>query len=235
MDLHVHTCLSPCGDTGMVPTRIVKRALDAGLDVVAICDHNAVANVSSVQKAGNRKGLIVWGGIEITSREEIHVLALFDTVADLTFMNDLVKDHLTGFNDSRVFGEQWIVDSNDHIIGIDDRLLIGATELSIDRIVEATHDFNGVAIASHIDRESYSLIGQLGFIPAGLDLDAVEISPNGNRRNYESYSLPIVESSDAHFVEDIGIKATRARLSRASIEELRIALHDAVEGRFVFQ
>jgi hypothetical protein len=182
MDLHIHTCLSPCGESDMVPTRIVSRARQLGLDAIAVCDHNASENVHPVRAAGLAQGLAVFMGMEVTSREEIHVLALFGEDRGLELMQKLVESNLHGVNDEELFGPQYIVDERDYVSGVCERLLIGATDLSVEAVVEGIHRFGGLAVASHVDRGVYSVISQLGFIPPGLALDAIELSPEGGER-----------------------------------------------------
>ena len=176
VDLHLHTCLSPCAELEMVPTAIVRQAKSMELDMVAICDHNSVANAAAVARAGAREDLAVIPGVEIASREEVHILGLFGPGRDLCALQALIDDHLPGENDQEAFGLQVVVDEWDQPRALSEKLLIGATELTLEQVVETIHGFGGLAIAAHIDRESFGLIGQLGFIPPGLELDAVEVS-----------------------------------------------------------
>jgi PHP family Zn ribbon phosphoesterase len=234
-DLHIHTCLSPCADLTMLPTAIVKQAKLQNLDIVGICDHNSAENVTAVKKAGEREGLQVLGGLEITSREEVHTLAFFDDDTTLREMQNIIYKNLSGENDEDFFGEQVIVDEYDRPIDLNSKLLIGATSLPVDEIVKLIHGLGGLAIASHIDRESFSIIGQLGFIPEQLPLDALELSPNyesSKIANYESYGFPLVTSSDAHFLSDIGKNITTFFLNAPSFSEVAMAIH-GIEGRKV--
>jgi predicted metal-dependent phosphoesterase TrpH/anti-sigma regulatory factor (Ser/Thr protein kinase) len=221
-DLHLHTCLSPCAEPEMVPTAIVEQAGRIGLDMIAICDHNSAENVSAVVKAGTREGLTVIGGIEITSREEVHILGLIGAEEPLMDLQHLIYENLPGENDAGAFGPQTVVDEWDREIGTNSRLLIGATSLTVEQIVEAIHERGGLAIASHVDRERFSLIGQLGFIPENLELDAVEVSPRATDR--KGYDYPVVSSSDAHFLSDIGKSTTVFAVEYASFNEIRKAL-----------
>ena len=230
-DLHLHTCLSPCGDGEMRATAIVKRAGQVGLDMIGICDHNSAENVSAVMKAGVREGLAVIPGIEVTSREEVHILGLFRAERDLMHLQDMVYENLPGENDEQAFGPQLVVDEWDRVVGTNRKLLIGATTLTVEQIVEAIHRHRGLTIASHIDRERFSLIGQLGFIPKGLELDAVEVSrPSSAKRDYD---YPMVTSSDAHFLEDIGKNPTCFVVEELSFDEIEKALHCEGQRRIV--
>ncbi len=235
MDLHIHTCLSPCAQSDMLPTTIIKQARDKNVDVVGICDHNSAENVLAVRKAGEKEGVQVLGGMEISSSEEVHILAFFDDDGALLEMQNIVYENLFGENDEKYFGEQLIVDEYDKIIGSTNKLLIGSTSLGIDRIVELVHSLGGLAVASHVDRDSFSIIAQLGFIPKELPLDALELSWRcelSEVNNYESYGLPLVKSSDAHFLSDIGKAVTTFSLSAPSFSEVVMAFQN-VEGRAV--
>ena len=235
MDLHIHTCLSPCAQSDMLPTTIIKQARDKNVDVVGICDHNSAENVLAVRKAGEKEGVQVLGGMEISSSEEVHILAFFDDDGALLEMQNIVYENLFGENDEKYFGEQLIVDEYDKIIGSTNKLLIGSTSLGIDRIVELVHSLGGLAVASHVDRDSFSIIAQLGFIPKELPLDALELSWRcelSEVNNYESYGLPLVKSSDAHFLSDIGKAVTTFSLSAPSFSEVVMAFQN-VEGRTV--
>ncbi len=234
-DLHIHTCLSPCASNEMLPTVIVEEAKKRNLDLIGICDHNSVENVEAVKKAGEKQGLAVVGGVEITSREEVHILGLFDNEKALWDIQDIIYRSLPGKNDRNAFGEQLIVDEKDKITDINERLLIGATELSVEEIVAAVHDLRGLAIAAHIDRESFSILGQLGIIPPALALDALELSAmaTGNREKFrQEYDFPFVTFSDAHYVNDIGRSCTCFFMEKVNIEEERKALQGE-DGRKV--
>jgi PHP family Zn ribbon phosphoesterase len=227
-DFHVHTCLSPCADLDMYPRAVVAMSLARRLDIVAICDHNSSENVQYVIKCAEGTGLTVLPGMEIMSSEEVHVLALFDKREDLFDLQELVYRHLPGKNDEDAFGCQAIVNEHDEVEGLSEKLLIGATTLPLQRIVSEIRGLGGLAIAAHIDRESFGILGQLGFIPDGLALDALEISRRtglveARRRYPELARFPMVESSDSHIITDIGKGITRALLQEATTSELRMA------------
>ena len=236
-DLHIHTCLSPCGDMDMTPAMIVEKARSKGLDVIGICDHNSSENVVAVKKAGEKYNLKVLGGMEVTSKEEVHILALFDKDKDLLKLQEIVYENLKGKNDEEFFGYQLIVDEQGEIIDLNKKLLIGATDLTVDRIVELIHSLNGLAIASHVDRERFSLIGQLGFVPEGLELDGLELSPRYMSENKKldfplASGLPLVTFSDAHFPDDIGKTSTTFLLDDITVSELKKALKNK-DGRSI--
>lgn len=228
-DLHVHTCLSPCGEEEMTPRRIVCRAKEVGLDVIAICDHNSTRNVDAVRTAGRDVGLTVLGGIEVASQEEIHVLGLFDREEALREMQKLIDDNLCGENNPELFGPQCVCDEQDAVVGRETKLLIGATRLTVDEVVDSIHRLGGLAVASHVDRESFSLLSQFGAIPATLGVDAVEISSRcsvarARVRFPQIRGYAAVRSSDAHRLEELGTASTTFSGDSPSVTELRKAL-----------
>jgi len=236
-DLHVHTCLSPCADLGMYPSAVVEKAIAENLDIIAICDHNASENVEFVVRCAEGKPLTVFPGMEITSSEEVHLLALFDTLDGLMKVQDVVYGNLSGTNREEVFGCQAIVNDLDEVEGFNDKFLLGATRLPLTGIVELIHQHDGLVIASHVDRESYSVISQLGFVDPDIELDALEITRQTGiaaaRSKYPELSkYSFVESSDAHFLDDIGQGFTTIFLERGTVAELRMAFKRQ-SGRYI--
>ena len=226
MDLHVHTCLSPCAESEMAPMAIIAGASELGLDAIAICDHNSAENVAAVRKAGQKQGICVIGGMEVSSVEEVHILTLFDEDEALFEMQKIVYDHLFGVNDEKYFGEQLLVDEDDNVTGSTTKLLIGSTTLAVDEIVETTHKLGGLAIASHVDREAFGMLGQLGFIPEGLKLDALELSARCKDEDVDDYrrcGFELVRSSDAHYPWDIGKVCTTFTLESLELSEMSMA------------
>ncbi|NIM13940.1 MAG: PHP domain-containing protein [Candidatus Aminicenantes bacterium] len=225
-DLHIHTCLSPCADLDMSPKYIIKEAEKKGIDIVGICDHNSCENVPAVGRHAENQGgdVNVIGGLEITSNEEVHILALFADEERLFSMQKIVYDNLQGINNEKRFGEQVVVNENDEVMGFNKKLLIGTTELSIEDIVNLIHELDGLAIASHIDRETYSIIHQLGFIPQRIQLDAVEVSTPNKIKDFKDISLPVITSSDAHAIKHIGRSFTWFFMEEPNLEEIRKSL-----------
>jgi len=220
-DLHIHSCLSPCADRAMVPSAVIAVAAERGLDMIAICDHNSAENAAPFRRVGEAAGIVVIDGMEIMSREEVHLLALFPDDASAAAMQDEVHAHLPGENDPEFFGEQWIVDDEDRLVGESPRLLIGATEFTLDEIVDRVHRHGGLVIASHIERPSYSLLGQLGFVPPDLDLDGLETCADAETAGAD---LPFVRSSDAHRLDEIGTGRTEFLLEEGTLAEIALAL-----------
>jgi len=238
-DLHIHTCLSPCADLDMHPQALVKKISEAKLDLVAICDHNSSENVQFVIKAAQGTALKILPGMEVTTSEEVHILAIFDSLDTLSVFQNLVYQHLAGENDERRFGIQVIVNENGEVEGLNNKLLIGATDLSLDSLINDIHRLDGLAVAAHINRESFSILGQLGFIDEKIKFDALEITPAiGIKRAREKYrelhNFSFIVSSDAHFLKDIGTATTKVVLQEPSVAELKMAFARQ-NGRYVLE
>jgi 3',5'-nucleoside bisphosphate phosphatase len=229
-DLHVHTCLSPCSGLDMSPREVVNAAIRQGIELIGVCDHNSAENVLAVKKAGARNGIMVLGGMEVASSEEAHILVFFDDDDDLLKFQEYIYEHLAGRNDEHSFGLQVIADDEDGVTGFCDRLLIAATSLPAEQIAAAARKAAGesLVIAAHVDRESFSIIGQLGFIPPGLDLDAVEVSArvtagDARERFPDCKKYPVVTGSDAHGPGDIGKRFTWLTVEDGTITEIKKA------------
>ncbi|MEJ2695229.1 MAG: PHP domain-containing protein [Candidatus Sulfobium sp.] len=229
-DLHIHTCLSPCAGLSMTPRAIVERAASLGINILAICDHNSAENAEVTKHLAKKKGINVVPGMEITSMEEVHILGLFGAVEDAEAMQTVVYENLqAGENDDERFGMQVVANEADEVVAFNRRLLIGATGLPVDRVVDLIHSFSGLAIASHIDREGFGIIGQLGFVPAGIEFDGLEISPritmSDAAKTFSDYlHIPWVTSSDAHEIEDIGRRTTGLLMYHSTFDEIRLAM-----------
>lgn len=232
-DLHVHTCLSPCADLKMSPKAIAEQAKTKEIDILGICDHNSAENVPAMIKAARKFKIFVLPGLEITSQEEVHILALFDKPESAYKMQEIIYQNLPGENDEEAFGMQVVVNENGEVLRFNNKLLIGASTLSVEEVVQTIHSLEGLAIAAHIDREGFSLIGQLGFIPNDLNLDALEISPHISQQEAVARfqpALPLTCSSDAHFLEEIGRCSTSYWIEKATTQEIKMAFLNK-EGR----
>ena len=228
-DLHIHTCLSPCAELEMSPKGIVSEAVIKGIDMIAVCDHNSAENAAAVMEASQQTNLTVLPGMEVTSKEEVHVIGIFSTPDNATDMQALVYEHLEGQNDAEVFGMQVVVEADGTVAGFCNKLLIGATDLSLEQVVQAIHAHNGLAVAAHIDREGFGILGQLGFIPPDLGLDALEVSSRISLKDavttFAEYGgYPFLRSSDAHVLDAVGRGRTALMVEAASFEELKLAL-----------
>ena len=165
-DLHIHSCLSPCGDDDMTPSNITGMAAVKNLDVIALTDHNSCRNCPAAIEAGKRLGITVLPGMELTTSEEIHVLFLFASLDRALSFDAYVYEHLLPVrNRPEIFGTQLIVDENDKVSGSLDKLLISATDIPFDETGKLADSFGGICFPAHLDKSSTSLISNLGAIP----------------------------------------------------------------------
>jgi hypothetical protein len=236
-DLHVHTVLSPCAEVEMIPPLIVQQALEKNIDIIAITDHNASANVRAVQKAAEGTKLTVLPGMEVQSREDVHVLALFDSIDALEAWQAQVDAALPPFpNDSEFFGEQFVVDETGEFIRSEPRLLLNSTEFSIDEIIERVSALGGIAIPAHVERKSYGLFPSLGLISDEWHLLALEISrhtsPEQAAATFPTLrKYPLIQSGDVHRLDEF-LGTTLFTLDSPTLMEIRMAFNH-IDGRSV--
>lgn len=209
-DFHIHSCLSPCGDNDMTPNNIVNMAYIAGAQAIAVTDHNTVGNVRPVMKLGESIGITVIPGMEIETAEEVHVLTLFKDLKSAEEAAKTVYEHLPPIkNKPEIFGNQFFMNEDDEITGEEERLLISPTSLSINQVFDLVKSVNGLAIPAHVDRHSYSVLTNLGFIPEELGATWIELSNTvsdadlyiHSRQDLDGYK--VMQNSDAHYLKDI--------------------------------
>ncbi|CEP67937.1 Polymerase/histidinol phosphatase-like [Moorella glycerini] len=228
-DLHIHTALSPCAGEEMTPPRIVAAALAAGLQVIAVTDHNSAANVAAVREAALGSGLVVMAGMEVQTREDVHLVCLFDTPEDALAWQEEVYHYLpSGENREDYFGPQLILDAAGRERAREKRLLLASTGLGVEEVAGEVAGRGGLCLPAHVDRPSYSLLASLGFIPSGLQVAAVELGlldPPAARKKFPALAgWPLVAASDAHYLKDIGRRATEYDLEVVNITALAHAL-----------
>jgi hypothetical protein len=221
----------------MHPASVVRAAAAAGLDGLVVCDHHAADNVAAVMRAARPLGLAVVPGMEVTTEEEAHVVALLPDAASAGALQARVAMSLPGRNDPDVLGDQVIANEHAEVLGFNEHLLSGATTWAVERAVDEIHRVGGLAIAAHVDRERFGMVGQLGFIPVDLPLDAIEVSSrttvaDGRRRFAGPNRLPIVTGSDAHAPKDVGAAVTFLRVEQVAFDEIRRAFQ-GLDGRTV--
>ncbi len=176
-DLHIHSCLSPCGDNEMTPNNIVNMAMIKGLDVIAVADHNASQNVKAAMAVAKKRDVLVIPAMELQTSEEVHLLCLFRKLSDLESFQEIVDSHLLGIpNNVKKFGEQIIMDHEDEPIGNIDHALIFSTTLSFEKAVAGVRACGGFVLPAHINRQSNGVLAVLGFIPEGVNFTTVEVS-----------------------------------------------------------
>jgi PHP family Zn ribbon phosphoesterase len=213
-DLHVHTALSPCAGDEMTPPAIVARALAEGLAMIAICDHNSARNAAAVQRAAGET-LAVVAGVEITSVEECHVVGLFPDARAAEAASANLGAGLPQADEgyTQYFGEQPVLDARGEALGHETLALAAATPLDVTQCVALVHRHGGLAVAAHVDRPHFGVIGQLGVFPHEAGFDAVEVSRHvvagtPEEERFAALGLPLLHCSDAHYLADIGAART---------------------------
>ena len=228
-ELHVHTVLSPCAAVEMIPPLIVQKALERGINLMAITDHNASANVAAVQKAAAGAGLTVLPGMELQTREEVHLLCLFDSLAQLEAWQAQVDAHMPPLeNKPDYFGEQFVVDETGEFVRRETRLLSTSADLSLKEAVEQVSRLGGLPIPAHVNRQVFGLIATLGFIPPDLPIQAVEISrhiqaADARRKFPQLQNYTLIQSGDVHHLADF-LGANLFSLAAPTVAELKLAL-----------
>lgn len=225
-DFHIHSALSPCGDNDMTPNNLINMSIIKGLDAVALTDHNACENVRAAAAVAGDK-IIFIPGMEVETSEEVHIVTLFPTADAAEEMQRILVDSSPFIpNRPEIFGNQYIMDENDEICGEIDRMLVTASGLDIYTVVAAAKDLGGIAYPAHIDRESYSVLSNLGFIPPDLDISAVEITEKSRAALEGEYSnrYNIITSSDAHYLWDISERNHYIEVSDASVRGILNAI-----------
>ena len=203
-DLHIHSALSPCGDNDMTPNNIVNMSIIKGLDVIAIADHNSAGNVrAALEVAGDN--ILIIPAMEVTTSEEVHVLCYFPDVDSAEDMGAFIYSHLPDIkNRTDIFGNQYYMNSEDEIIREEEKLLVSATDLSIYDVAEEAKKRGGIMVPAHIDKASYSVLANLGFMPPDLPITVVEITEKKRDELKEEYGkFKIITDSDAHYLENI--------------------------------
>jgi len=208
-DFHVHSCLSPCADNDMTPNNIAGMAAVAGLNIVALTDHNSSRNCPAFFAAARRNGIIPIAGMELTTAEDIHVVCLFEHLEEaLTFNDEVDRRRIRFKNRTDIFGDQLLTNENDEVIGTEEDLLPNATEISIDSVSELVSAFNGVCFPAHIDRGANGIITTLGVFPEDTDFTCAELHDMGLAEELrERYpvlkGMQLFSGSDAHYLWDI--------------------------------
>ncbi len=228
-DLHVHTILSACAEVEMIPPLIVARARALGLELIAVTDHNAAHNVAAVIEAAAGTELTVLPGMEVQSREEVHLVCLFDRVEQVQAWQERVFTALPAReNDEAFFGAQYVVDAGGEYLYTEKRLLAVSTALSVEEVVAGVGGLGGIVLAAHVDRPAYSLIANLGFVPPGLPIAGIELSRHADtakvvRRLPQVAGHGLLVNGDAHRLAEMTAR-TRLKVAAPTVAEVALAL-----------
>ncbi len=237
-DLHVHTVLSPCAEVEMIPPLIVECALDLGIRMIAITDHNASANVAAVIKAAQNTPLHVFPGMELQTREEVHSLCLFDTLDQLETLQTAVTRSLPSIaNRPDHFGEQFVVDETGEFIRREDQLLLVSSNLSLNDSWKLVTQLGGLFIPAHVDRQTFGLLENLGLVPTDIGIEALEISrflkpADAVQKFPQINGYPLIQDGDVHRLDEFNGKMSLI-LHEPCIAEIQQAINNRL-GRMIY-
>ena len=226
VDLHMHSCLSPCADDDMTPANICGMAYIKGLQAIAVTDHNTGRNLPYVKEAADHYGLIFLPGMEITTKEEVHLLGYFKDVETAVEVGEIFSSHLPPMkNKPDFFGNQLVMNTDDEVVDIEDRLLIGATDLDLEECTRIIREHGGAAVPAHINR-GHGLLVNLGLFPEDVEFPVVEVRPELPVKDLLIEGKRRLWSSDAHQLGDILEAVSELETNRFSLG----GLFDAVSG-----
>lgn len=220
-DLHIHSCLSPCGDEDMTPNNIINMALIKELDVIAITDHNTSKNAKVICDIGKAQGMLVIPGMEVQTKEEVHVLCYFAEVSDLeAFDNALEPFRLKVPNRPDHFGKQRIMNHEDQCVGEYPFALIISIEISIEQLVKLCKAHKGVCVPAHVNKSSNSIFANLGFMPQDLEVKTIEIHKKSPLNETLVKGYQKIYNSDAHYLEHISEREHTLEISEKTISKI---------------
>ena len=231
-DLHMHSCLSPCGADDMTPNNLVNMAALAGLQVIAVADHNTTKNVPAAIKVGQQAGVLVVPAMELTTKEDIHVLCLLPSPDQAEAFRQYVYDRLPPRkNRPKAFGNQYVMDENDEIIEEEPQLLAFGSSIGIYEVKDLLESFGGLAIPAHIDRASYSLIGVMGLVDGEMGFSLYETTPNCDTdalMEKHGFTGSFIANSDAHDLTAIADAQRTLEIEELTAEGVIAALKSLV-------
>lgn len=221
----------------MSPNLIVDEALRNGYDIIGITDHNSTRQAEVVQQIGRKNGLFVLTGVEVSTKEEVHCLAFFESIEKLNQFQDYIDLHLPKIpNNEELFGYQVAVNEVDEIVYQEESSLLSALDVGINEVEKKVHELSGLFILAHIDRKSNGVLSVLGFLDPKLNVDALELRHADKEEIWNKYridtNIKCIKSSDAHYPEDITKEKTYFFLKTRSFMEIKMAL-SGIEGRSV--
>lgn len=226
MDLHIHSVLSPCAEGDMTPNNIVNMAWLKELDIIAVTDHNAAENCSAVLNCAKKRGILAVPGMEVETREEVHILCLLPDLKAASEMQERIWHRLPeSKNRADIFGEQQVMNDEDQVVDEVERMLVTAANIGVEEIFAFVESLGGVAIPAHVDRSSYSIISNLGFIPEDVPVHFIEISRQCDPDVHSIGKVlhgkyPYLRTSDAHRLEDILEREFYLELDEISVPAL---------------
>jgi len=239
-DLHVHTVLSGCAEVEMTPPLILQQAKRLGLSLIAITDHNSCHNAEAVMEASVGTGIHVLPGMELQSKEEVHLLCLFDAVRQCQEWQEEVFQRLpaTG-NREEIFGAQFVVNAAGEWVRTEERFLAGAADMVLEEAVARVHALGGMVIPAHVDRPSFSLLSNLGWVPESLQAQALEVTPQfvpgiGFQKWPQLKAWCLIVNGDAHRLQEMQNR-TLFKIDAPVVQEIDLALQGEQGRRVVVE
>lgn len=226
-DLHIHSCLSPCGDEDMTPNNIAGMAMLNGLRIAALTDHNSAMNCPAFFKACERVGVVPVAGMELTTAEEIHMICLFPDLESALDFGEYVKaNRFNILNRPDIFGRQCIMNENDEKIGEEENLLITASSLDVSAAFKKVSEYGGVAYPAHVDKQSNGIITILGDFPSSPEFTVAEFHDSGKISEYEEKypalkGLKFISCSDAHYLTHMSLDPPELPINEGNDTEIR--------------
>lgn len=218
-DLHMHSALSPCALEEMTPNNMVNMALLQELTAIAVTDHNSCRNAAAVMEVAQGTGLVVVPGLEVQTREEVHVVTLFQSLDDALAMQEEVYAALPDMKaPAKIRNKQLLMDAEDEVVGYEEKLLGFSCNMSIEQVVARAAHHGGLAVPAHIDRKSCSILSNLGFIPEDLQFPTLELSMYAEREKYETKfsKYRLLSASDAHELGFVGMAPCELKVDTVS-------------------
>jgi len=234
-DLHIHSCLSPCGNEEMTPQNIAGMMALSGYDIIAVADHNTTGNCRAVMEAARQVGILAVPAMELTTREEVHVLCLLPDLDAARHFGQYVYAKLPNIpNRADIFGRQLYMDAQDQIIGEEEKLLLSAADIGMYEVYGLVKSYGGTAIPAHADRHSFSLLSNLGYYDSAMGFPAMEFTEQCDSRAFQlahNIHLPYMVNSDAHTLAQMPDPKRKLRLKTPSAEGVIHAIEES--GKFV--
>jgi 3',5'-nucleoside bisphosphate phosphatase len=228
-DLHIHSVLSPCGGLEMSAKNLIEAVKNAGISIIALTDHNSMANCAVYEKVAQQNNIRLIYGVEIQTAEEIHLVALFNNNTEALEFDKLLYDALLPvLNNPDYFGDQVVIDEQENIIRFEEKALINSIQWSLEETVAKLKQYDTFIFPAHIDAETFSIIGQLGFIPPHIEFDAFGITAKCNleeflNKNRYLKNKPFIRNSDSHYLNQIGSAFTNFYIEQPCLSEIRFA------------
>lgn len=220
VDLHIHSCLSPCADRDMTPNNLVNMAYLKGLDAIAVADHNCAKNLPACAAVASARGIVLLPAMEIQSAEEVHVLVYFPSVEQALACGEELYTHLLPIeNRVDLFGRQCVMNDDDEIVLEEPRLLLQSSDLPLDSITSLAQRYGGIAVPAHVNKKANSLLYNLGFVPEGA-YNTLEIYTKAAAPKVDLTRYHLLFSSDAHYLDDIAERTFLIEVTERSVQGL---------------